>query len=626
MEENNNNPNENLEQNPTIQEQQDIDPISNVETKTSSFNVSSQEPPKKKGNTRTGLLIIAIILIIAIVGGLVYYFVFYTKPDRIYKRLIESSINSYTNALKDADYKTSKTSIKLNADVNTDNDYIDEDILDLINKTDIGIEIQTDNEDKRFVLNLESNYDKESLLNMQMYSDIDDEKTYIYLKDLLNKYIEVDMDDSEFYSSFSELLDSQKVSSDEKISLQKAMEIIKKEVTNTIKPEYCSSQKEDIEINGKTINATKNTMKINAKQLKDELTTVCDNLKNNEEFLNCFEDEEDVLDSLEDILDSLEDIEEDENSQIEINLYTTGLMNNVVKISMTVHSDDEENITMVFTKAEENKYDLEFLEDDKSLFTGKINMTEKNDNEGTIQLELNIEEFGKVVINIDYSQKYNEDIDEINVKNSVKSDKLTTSDEKTLLTNLQKSKLYELIESFSGSNLTGTTTKNSITNDDEDDDINEEETSIKDNEIISYDDEYKITFNIPDGYKSRYVSDNYKSLDKDDISVKISTTLGDKDKYYANLEKTIKTYEEEEKYKNVKLSDMENIEVEGRIFYSAVVSYEYVSGSYEVKYSTKYIWSEISDKYLVDLQIRGEEDMTSEELNQILNMKVEKNK
>jgi len=33
----------------------------------------------------------------------------------------------------------------------------------------------------------------------------------------------------------------------------------------------------------------------------------------------------------------------------------------------------------------------------------------------------------------------------------------------------------------------------------------------------------KIRFNIPNGYESSYASDNYKSFDNDDISVKVTT-------------------------------------------------------------------------------------------------------
>lgn len=633
--EENNQPNENLEPNKPEQEVNQA-----PETKpNNNFNVSSNEPPKKKGNGITALPIMIGIIVVAIVAGLIYYFAFFSKAEQMYKRIIGKAIDSYTDQIKEADYKTINASLKLSANIETDNKSIDKEILDLINKTDIKFNVQTNNEDKKMIANLESNYDQKSLLNLQLYSDINGQKTYLYAKDLLNKYIEAEMDD-EFYSNASELLESQKISNEQKLALQKSMKILKEEITKTIKPEYCSSQKEEIEINGKKENTTKNTIKLNAKQLKEETTNIAKNLKDNEEFLKCFEDKETVKKTLEQLLESAEDIEDDEKTTIEVSLYTKGLMQELVKLSATAYSEEEnQKVTIAFTKTEKNKYSFEIKEDeDKTVLSGVITIEEKGEKEGTAKIEFNIEEFGKVAINLDYSAKYNENIDNVNVKDSVKADKLTSADQKTLVTNLQKSKLYELIESFSGMNSVGTknsnntllnqstTTKDDDNNDNDDNDGNEEKEKTKENEIISYDDKYKITFKLPQGYNSRYVSENYRSLEKGDASIKISTTRSDKDKYYESLKQNLKTYTEEEKYKDLNLSEVQTMEVNGRKFYYATFSYTYASGSYETKYSAKYVWSEISDSYVVDLHIRGEKSVTEDELKEILTMNVEENK
>ena len=49
-----------------------------------------------------------------------------------------------------------------------------------------------------------------------------------------------------------------------------------------------------------------------------------------------------------------------------------------------------------------------------------------------------------------YTTSYNEPIENVNVMNSVKSNELTFADQRTLYTNLQKSKLYEVILGFMG--------------------------------------------------------------------------------------------------------------------------------------------------------------------------------
>lgn len=415
------------------------------------FNVSSERNMEKKGKKKTSLFVIAIILIVAIVAGLIYYFTSYTKPDQMYKRLVGNTIDSYTNEMKNMNYKTSKTYFKLDADLATDK--IDKNVIDLINKTNLGIEMQANNEEKQVLINLKADYDEEDLLDFQMYSDVDKEKTYMQIKNLLNKYIEVENLEEDFYTYFKEILERQKMSNDQKQSLQKAMNILKEELTKAVKEEYCTAQKEDITVNGKTIATTKNTIKMTAKQVKDEFTTVITNLKDKEEFINYFEDKDEVSEALENLLDGMDEIDEEEDTTIEIAIYTNGLRQKIQKVMVTVNSEeDEEIIVMAFTKTAENTYDFEILEDNNAVCKGTVNVEEKKKQEGIIHLEIEVKNAGKLKLNIEYSQKFNEDIDNVEVRDAVTPDELTDSDQQTLAINLQKSKLYQLIESFTAGN------------------------------------------------------------------------------------------------------------------------------------------------------------------------------
>lgn len=605
------------------EENQNVNPISNRQTNTSNFNVSSGGNSKKKGKKKIVLIMIAILLLIAIIAGLVYYFIIYIKPERVYKKLIEETIDSYTNDLKDMEYKTSKTVLKLDADLDTDE--VDEKVKDLINKINLGMEVQTNNEEKQLLMNLKAKYEEEDLLDFQMYSDVNREKTYMELKNLLNKYIEVEEVDDEYYDILEEALENQKMTVSQRTSLQKAMRILKKELTNVIKEEYCSNEKEEIKINDKTVNTTKNTIEMSAKQLKEEFITVCENLRNNKEFMNCFEEKNEVSGILENLIEQLEEIDEDEETMLEMAIYTEGFMQKIVKYTLAITSQESnKTITIAFTKTAENTYTFEVLTDDDVTCTGTIKVEEKNKNEGTIQLEFDVPDFGKVKLNIEYSQKFNEDIDKVNVKNSVKADELTSDDQETLATNLQKSKLYELMESFS--NLTGNTTIDYDNDDNDNYDDNTTSSKTNENEILSYDNNTKITFKMPENYKSRYVSDNYKTLERDDITIRISTLYGNKDEYYEELKDNMEYHKEESNNKNVQLSDVQTMEVNGRTYYYATFSYEYSSVGHTTKYETKYIWSEATDELVVDFEIRGAEDITTEELNEILTIKVENNR
>lgn len=610
------------------------------ENQATKFNVSTGGNIENGGKKKTGLLAIAIVLIVAIVAGLIYYFTSYTKPDQMYKRLVGSSIDSYTAEMKNMNYKTSKTSFKLDAELDTDK--IDKNVTDLINKINIGMDVQTNNEDKQFVMNLKANYEQEDLLDIQMYSDVDKEKTYMQFKNFLDKYIEVEDMEDEFYTYFEEILEKQKMTGDQKKSLQKASNILKKELTSVIKDEYCTAEKEDITINGKKVATTKNTIKMNAKQLKEEVTKISKNLKDNKEFIDCFEDKDEVSDSLESLLDLMDEMDEDNKTTIEIAVYTRGIMQKVEKFTVTIDSEEsEETITIEFTKTDKNAYEFEMLEENETLCEGTIKAEEKNREEGTAYLEIDVKDFGKLKLNIEYSQKFNQDIDEIDVKDAVKSDELTSSDQEKLMTNLQKSKLYELIESFSGvsnSSLTGSSTKDQPTtnlpveeedndnNNDSDDNNNDDNTvtSTNENEIVSYDGKEKITFKMPEGYQLVYTSDNYKSFEREDGAIKISTAYGNKDEYYKDLQEKKKYYEEESYYKNVKLSDMEMIEVKGKNFYRATLSYQYADEEDGTQNEMTYVWSEISDESVVDFEIENPNAISAQELQEILAIDIQK--
>lgn len=594
------------------------------------FNKSAEQPKatKKKSKGKKVAIIVTLILIIAIAAAAVYYFMFYSKPEEIYKRTIQSGIDSFVNnEEKNKDYKTLKAGLKVDFDVDLkDNSIIDKKVLDLINKTDVGLEVQTDKEAKQLVVDLQSNYDKKALLNGKVFVNSDDEETYVYAKDYLDKYIEVPMED-EVYESLNQLFEAQ----NKAVDVKTPMSILKNELVAMIKPEYCSSSKEDITVNGQNVSATKNTIKLNANQFKTEITTLVNNLKSNQNFINSFEEKETITQTLEDILDELDDIDlSDEDATIEFNLYTQGFMHDVVKCSVTVNASYQA-VTLGVTKNAENNYEIEALLNNAKMASGKINIEEKNENEGKLTFELNIDSVGKFAMNLEYSQKFNEEIEKADTKNSVEAEDLSSADQKKLMNNFQKSQLYKLVQSYSNSLLTSSikpstsssnsilsnaTSSNSILNN-----KTTKEDDIKDNEILTYDSKNKITYNIPTGYTVRKTSDNYKTLEKGNASIRISSKISNKDAYYTSLKANKDSLEKGDLYKEVTLTEMAKTTINGIDFYSATLSYKY--GSSMTERSTTYVWTEVSEKYVLDFELRQTDEITDDELNQVLTIKVE---
>ena len=61
--------------------------------------------------------------------------------------------------------------------------------------------------------------------------------------------------------------------------------------------------------------------------------------------------------------------------------------------------------------------------------------------------------------------------------------------------------------------------------------------------------------------------------------------------------------------------------INGIDFYSATLSYKY--GSSMTERSTTYVWTEVSEKYVLDFELRQTDEITDDELNQVLTIKVE---
>ena len=614
------------------------------------YNNAAQQPKKKGKGGLIAAIVILLVLLMAIVGGIAFFFGVYQSPEQVYKRIVGSTIDTYSKELDKLDYDTVKSTIELSA--NVDLKGVDSSVTELINNIDVSLNTQIDMKNQKLLANIETDYNKKDLLNAQVYSSVKDQKTYAYLKDFFDKYIEVDMD-SNAYDSIKEIIESERKVADKKNTIKKALNVVKKEITNSIKKEYCSSEKTKITVNGKEISTTKNTIKMNEKQLASELSTIMKNLKDSKEFLACFEDSDKVKELLEEAIDGIDVDSTNEDATMEISTYMTGIINQqVVKVEVSVKSDSE-NIVAEVEKIEENSYDIAILQDGKKLASATVTVEKKNDNEGTAKITANINELGKAELKIKYAVKFNEKIDEINTSNSVKMDDITQEDQKKILSNLQNSELYKLISKFGGSTaqlpsiggdpIIDTNTTEPETNNPNVNVIGENITEIntiennattntssalQQNQILTYDNKTKVTFGIPTGFKTNRISENYVSISKDGLNIAISSTSGTDAKFYNDLNtqkenylngKNDSTYT---KYKNANLTSKGSITVGANTFSTATLSYDSVSTSSGIatSYKTQYVWLQVSEKYLLEIRISDYSNkLTNTDLQQILN-------
>lgn len=588
----------------------------------------------KKNKSKLLPIILLGIIILLLAGGVIYYFVIYNSPTNMFKRLAEKPIGYLQKSLDTEDYKTIDTSVKLDLEVEPENgEMIDEDILELINAIQLTLGAQLDKENKKIAINMDSNYKGEELLDAEVYSNIQDKESYLYVNSIFNHYLEVDMED-EYYDELEESLEST-VSNDEKISFNQAFRIIKKEVKDVVKKEYCDSQKEEIEIDGKKVKATKNTLTMTTKQMQNELITVLTNLKDNDKFIECFEEKDEAKSNLEDAISELKQLKGSDKDTITINIYTTGLIQKIVRTDFILSTEGNGKVTFEIKKAKDTSYEFKVYMDamEKSvtahaeLITGMININEKNKNEASLEIEMQIIELGKIKIALESSYKVNEEIKMPEVTNSVKLDELTQEDMNKMYENLRNTKLYELIEKFTGEGFDNSlldSAQQTVENNESLSISQNNKLSTSSNEIVTYDNRYKIQFGVPQGYESNYASDNYKTFDKDEVSITISTDIGDMTEYFDSLESTKKYFEETGNYQDITISDLETKQINDKTFYSKTLKYRYVTTYSDLEFSKRYICTPISNDIIVTIEIDEDTNISDEELNQFLNITIQK--
>ena len=354
---------------------------------------------------------------------------FYTNPVNTYKRLLDDATKEAMVALKEANTEKAEIETKLKANIELKDEAVDQKIIDLINKTDIISTIQFDKENKQMTVKLDANYDSKDLLDIELFNDSKNKKTYLYAKDLLDAYLEVPID------NYSEIEDSYTATNmfmakDEE-SAEKIKTIINNELIKVIKEEYCSKQSEGLN--------NIYVFKINEVQLAQEIKSIVTNLKSNNEFISCYEDANAVKESLENIITGIDESECVESNVIELNVYTTGLTQNFEKLVIKMNINEEK--VEVTSKNVDDVLNIDFkiveTTENKEI-TGTIKVSGDKTNQ-TVEFSAESAEIGKIYVKADLSNKQLSVMDQIDTSNVKSIEELTTADILQILSKLQAS-------------------------------------------------------------------------------------------------------------------------------------------------------------------------------------------
>lgn len=402
---------------------------------------------KKQNSGKAIIIAIFLILALAIAGG-VYYYIKTTTPKNVFVNKINGLMDT-SKSQNVKDITKFNTTLSLSGNIETTNKEVAE-IANIINNGKIKLNIQSDMNNT--LVNADLDYKNEKLLQAKALYKSGDSNVYVFVQDLFDKYFKIDTNTT--------LNNSIEVKSDELelVNQTKAQSIIKEIITKVLKEDYFYKENVD--------GMTKNTMKLSLAEIEEVYNSFITELKDNQEYLNCYKNPEKAKEMFENTQKSVKEAIDTYNKEIdsdkailEISLYTKGFSKEAEKIEFKVKTPESEEGKITINKVDKETYGFSFeykTEKDgvnvtAEAFKGTVKF-EKKDNE-TVNINLvidNVPDVGKVTLNMELKNSENVNIEDVNTSNSVDINSMKTEDLFKLYTNLTKMKIYPYIAPYLG--------------------------------------------------------------------------------------------------------------------------------------------------------------------------------
>ena len=372
---------------------------------------NKNETPMKKSNK--GLVAILAIIIIAILAGVGYYFLKPTSPKDIFVGGINSAFENSEKQLS-TDVTKMNTTVTLSGNIESSNEEISK-VAKYINEGKLTYNVQFDKETKKALLSANVDYQNENLLSGKIYYANGDDNIYLYVQDLFDKYFKFNLkelvDDEEDIATIENMFNGEASTPFGKTDSKKAMDILKNTIESNLKDEYFTQEKVD--------GMKKNTMKLTVGELRQLVKNIVSSLKDNQDFIACFEKADEVKEGFEELLEEIDEVDNDaDNYNLDLSIYTKGIKNEFEKFEFKASISETEQFVMTITEPEENKYEI----------------------------NADVPEVGKVKLNVEVKNDTNTDLENVNVSDSVDINNLTQADQLKILGNVLNMKIYKYIE------------------------------------------------------------------------------------------------------------------------------------------------------------------------------------
>ena len=384
------------------------------------------ENTKNKSKVIWVVLAFVLLLVIAVAG---YFYSSATTTINVYRKIVTGTVKSAFDTQKTS--KRTKTSVDMTLDC--DMDLVDEEmyevpIIKTLKDTTLAFNVQTDADTNKTVLHIKSKYENEKLLDASIFMDLKESKAYLYAKDLMDNYLEFKLEEQE--TTTTEPTEEEKVN---KIAMAKAEMILKEELSKIITEDMCTTE------DGVHVLRTTST------KLIENLKVVLVELKANAEFLECYENPEEIKESLDTIKEALDtDLMEEFNIEVRMELSFLLKMK-----SLTVKAYNKEMEVVYTLNDEEVSFKVRVENEDVATAKVEVIDGETIDN---IKVSVDIAELGKCTVNIGMATNEVEAIDEVDTSKVKDFNQLTMFDLMSLAAKLEEGKMGELIELYNDYN------------------------------------------------------------------------------------------------------------------------------------------------------------------------------
>lgn len=579
---------------------------------------AGQSAQSKKRHSIITLAILAAVVVIAIIIGIVCLSLA-NNPEKVYKSMISSASESI---IANDVATNSKANLTAAVEIETDIEEIEE----MVDELAVSANIQYNLETREILAKAKIDKGSKSYLDGQVLMNLLEKKMYVGESNLYDKLISIEIPD-EVLDSVNEVWEEDEDLTVDKSVAKKAAKRFAKAINDNLLPEYFSSQKVTVNINGKDKKVTDNALVLEGDDVVKVYVNALETLKDDKEFLACYKDEDQIKDALELLLDEMEDAEYE--GTIEAHYYTSGLFNSFVGAAVVATDEYDDQAVIEIVAQDKNNYDVALKAisygDEEELLTAKVTVNKMTDKEVDMEVDLDIEDVGSLKVKYAVATVFGKDVESLDVAKAVSYEDLTEDDATEIAENLQNSALYELIEGYMDSGY-----DDDYTYDDDDSDYElPEGVTLEEGEgcVLTYDDDV-VKFLVPSTFEEDYGGNSYRAYSKevnyDYAEVDVDAEYATVDEYSQEIAESLDYLEDMEGYSDITVSEIGEIEFNGVKFKTRTTSYKSTVGSYSFTYTTTYYYTAINDEYTYVVAVSDDDKlMTQAELEKFLTVTFE---